>query len=168
MRTILISALCLLLAGSIMQAQTVSGRKKGLQAETSFVFAGASHWTLGARQVLGYNITPDWFAGLGTGFISNLNPDANNVNLVPLYATGRWYWKDRRWSPFLDMSAGYVFAVGRNNGGGVYVAPLIGINYHIKGRLSLDMGLGYLYQGCTYSGEAFNQHSPEIRLGLRY
>ena len=92
----------------------------------------------------------------------------NDVNIAPLYLNARWYWKDRRWSPFVDMSAGYAFATSTGTGGGAYVAPLVGINYHIKGRLSLDLGLGYLYEGCTYYGMAFNQHSPEIRIGLRY
>ena len=151
-----------------VNAQSVSGRKSGIQAESSFVFAGASHWALGARQTIGYCINPDWFVGVGAGFISNLNPDGNNANIAALYLNARWYWKDRRGSPFVDMSAGYAFATSTGTGGGAYVAPLVGINYHIKGRLSLDLGLGYLYEGCTYYGVAFNQHSPEIRVGLRY
>ena len=132
------------------------------------VFAGASHWALGGRQTIGYCINPDWYVGVGAGFISNLNPSGNDVNIAPLYLNARWYWKDRRWSPFVDMSAGYAFATSTGTGGGAYVAPLVGINYHIKGRLSLDLGLGYLYEGCTCDGVAFNQHSPEIRIGLRY
>lgn len=168
MKKIIIIAVALMCTAIATNAQNVSGRKKGFDAETSFVFAGASHWTLGLRQAFGYNINKSWFAGVGTGFWSNLNPDGPDVNIVPLYATGRWYWKDRRWSPFVDMSLGYCFATSTGAGGGAYVAPLVGINYHIKGCLSLDLGLGYLYQGCTFGGSNFNQHSPEIRIGLRW
>jgi hypothetical protein len=168
MKHLMLSIIALAMFVSGVNAQTVSGRKKGIQAESSFVFAGASHWALGGRQTIGYCINPDWYVGVGAGFISNLNPSGNDVNIAPLYLNARWYWKDRRWSPFVDMSAGYAFATSTGTGGGAYVAPLVGINYHIKGRLSLDLGLGYLYEGCTYYGMAFNQHSPEIRIGLRY
>ena len=164
----MLSIIALAMFVSGVNAQTVSGRKKGIQAESSFVFAGASHWALGGRQTIGYCINPEWYVGVGAGFISNLNPSGNDVNIAPLYLNARWYWKDRRWSPFVDMSAGYAFATSTGTGGGAYVAPLVGINYHIKGRLSLDLGLGYLYEGCTYYRMAFNQHSPEIRIGLRY
>lgn len=156
------------LATGIAGAQSISERKSGFQAETSLVLAGAEHWAVGARQSFLYCLNPDWSMGIGAGFLSNMNPDGSDVNMVPLYATCRWYWKDRRWSPFLDMSAGYAFATSDDAGGGAYVSPMIGINYHITGRLSLDMGIGYLYQGSTYMGKNFNQHSPELRIGLRY
>ncbi len=165
-KTIIILALLIIVCNA--EAQSGSERNRKIQGETSFIFAGASHWTFGGRQSIGYCISPSWFAGIGSGFIANINPDGNNVNLVPVYATGRWYWKDRRWSPFIDMSAGYLFAVSAEAGGGAYIAPMVGLNYHIKGSLSLDLGLGYLYQGCTHNGVPFNQHSPEIRIGLRY
>lgn len=168
MKKVIALTMAVMLTMGITEAQTISGRKSGFQAETSFVLAGAEHWAVGVRQSFLYCLNPDWSMGIGTGFISNMNPDGNDVNIVPLYATCRWYWKDRRWSPYLDMSAGYAFATSTGADGGAYVSPMIGINYHITGRLSLDMGIGYLYQGSTYLGENFNQHSPELRIGLRY
>lgn len=150
------------------KAQSYNSLCQKIEGETSFVFAGAEHWTFGVRQAFSYKLRPDLSIGMGSGFITNLNPDGDNVDLVPLYATGRWYWKQKKWSPFVDMSAGYVFATRSSSDGGAYVAPMVGFNRQIKGRLSLDLGLGYLYQGCTYMGENFNQHSPEIRIGLRY
>ena len=110
MKHLMLSIIALAMFVSGVNAQTVSGRKKGIQAESSFVFAGASHWALGGRQTIGYCINPDWYVGVGAGFISNLNPSGNDVNIAPLYLNARWYWKDRRWSPFVDMSAGYAFA----------------------------------------------------------
>ena len=70
----MLSIIALAMFVSGVNAQTVSGRKKGIQAESSFVFAGASHWALGGRQTIGYCINPDWYVGVGAGFISNLNP----------------------------------------------------------------------------------------------
>lgn len=160
---IIAAALCLC-AG----ANAASKRTSGVQGEASFVFAGAQHWVLGGRATVGYQFGKDLFIGVGSGLISTLNPDGNDANYVPIYADGRWYLQDKKNSLFLNLSAGYAAATTIGTTGGAYVAPMIGYNFETKGRLSFDLGLGYLYQGIKHWGQPFSQHSPEIRLGVRF
>lgn len=151
-----------------VSAQTVSKRERGLQGEVSFVFAGAAHWVFGGRATVGCQLDKEWFIGVGSGLTTTLNPDGSDANYVPVYVDGRWYMKDRKTSPFINMSVGYAIPTTDGTTGGAYLAPMIGYNFELKGGVSLDLGLGYLYQGIEHYGEKFSQHSPEIRFGVRF
>lgn len=176
MKRTLSSIICLIcalfLAPSTTVAQEAPTCRVSYQGEASFIFAGAAHWTIGGRTTHGVQIGDKWFVGAGAGYISTLNPDGPNCDVVPVYANGRYYIKRKKNSPYVDLSLGYCIASSDFAAGGVYLAPMVGYNFRLRGRLSLDLGLGYLYLGQSlktpFSKEPFARHSPEIRLGLRF
>lgn len=93
-------------------------------------------------QVAGYyNIGSRFSAGIGTGV------SCYEKTLIPLFGDVRFLMiRPRRFTPFLECSAGYAFAPGKDANGGLYFNPSIGVKYALRSGIKLLLSTGYEIQ----------------------
>ncbi|MDR1115211.1 MAG: hypothetical protein LBL33_03510 [Tannerella sp.] len=127
-------------------------------------------------QVLGYyNLTGRWAAGVGTGL------SFYEKMLIPVYGDIRFQiGRERKFTPYAELGAGYSFAVAGNTGGGFFLNPSIGIQYPLKNKMKLQLAVGYELQELERLKkhadnyflkefeERLNHHSISFKAGLRF
>ncbi len=165
-----------------LAAIAVSAQGKG---ENKFVFATAfgTGVSLGGIpntpitwQVLGYyNLTDRWAVGAGTGL------SFYEKMLIPVFGDVRYQiGRERLFTPYVELAAGYSFAPARAANGGLFLNPSVGVQFPLKNRLKLQLALGYELQKLerlrtssdAYFNKAFaeklNHNSLSIRLGVLF
>ncbi|GAP67895.1 hypothetical protein BA6E_101341 [Bacteroidales bacterium 6E] len=92
----------------------------------------------GLTTVNGYRFSESLQAGVGIGY---LQYDAGGV--LPLYLDGRYYLLKRRNKVFAGGAAGYLLPlVETDHTGGLFIAPVAGIEVPLKNRSSLTFSGG--------------------------
>ena len=92
----------------------------------------------GLTTVNGYRFNESFQAGVGIGY---LQYDGGGV--LPLYLDGRYYLLKKRNKVFAGASSGFMFPlVETEHSGGLFVAPVAGIEVPIKNRSSLTFSAG--------------------------
>lgn len=134
-------------------------------AVTPFTLRGAGH----------YNIAPRWQAGVGAGI------SCYEKTLIPVFGSIRFLLtRPRRFTPWLSIAAGYAFAPAKDSNGGFYANPSVGIQYAVRGRWKLLLGIGWEKQhlerlkahtgscfGAAYA-ERLRHNSLAINLGVLF
>lgn len=127
-------------------------------------------------QFLGYyNLTERWALGVGTGL------SFHEKTLIPLFGDVKFQiGRERRFTPYVELAAGYSFATAGDGNGGMFLNPSIGVSYPLKNSLKLQLAAGYqmqkLEQLKKYSdgyfssefAEQLRHNSISVRLGLSF
>ncbi len=137
---------------------------------------GSLSFTPVAWQILGYYaLTDRWSAGAGTGlsFYEKL--------LIPVYADVKYQiGRERRFTPFAEMAAGYAFVAANDADGGLFMNPSFGLQYPLPNGTKLQLAVGCERQELerrkihfdSYFQKEFeeksNHHTISIRFGWRF
>ncbi len=127
-------------------------------------------------QLLGYyKLTNRWSVGAGTGL------SLYEKLLIPVYGDVRFQiGRERKFTPYAELAAGYSFAPSGNANGGLFANPSFGIQYPLKNKMKLQLALGYELQKLerlkkhtdNYLQKEFEEHlshhSISIKLGLKF
>lgn len=127
-------------------------------------------------QVSGYyQLAKHIAVGAGTGI------SFYEKTLVPIFADTKFLLTaPREFVPYLQCSAGYAFAPAKDANGGFFFNPSVGIEYTVRGRIKLLLGIGYEIQKLErlkefkndyYAAELkekLNHNSISIRLGIAF
>jgi hypothetical protein len=90
--------------------------------------------------VNGYQATPYFFIGFGTGL---RHYSFDNSLLLPVYADLRLYFVNRRISPYFSLSAGHAFHLkGEFEGTGFFFYPGLNISARVSEKIAMKFGLG--------------------------
>ena len=125
-------------------------------------------------QALGYyNLTSRWAVGVGTGL------SFYEKTLLPLYGDVKFQiGRERKITPYLELAAGYSFALSKDAVGGYFFNPSVGIQYQLKNSMKLRLAVGYESQDMkrlkrqsdSYFSKEFEEQlwhqSISIKLGL--
>lgn len=127
-----------------------NGRRNGwagyitLQGGGSNVGYDGSETTLAALASVGYQFNPRWFLGVGTGIMGRPDDDLEGGCFIPIYCHGRYNFRDKKVTPFLDLKIGGMFDADEPNGvdsrGGFYASPSFGYSF---GRF--DIAISYAF-----------------------
>lgn len=146
----LISFLCIIQANS----QTLEGNRYHGMAEINFFHGndgifkdGNNALGISASTSHGYQITPNYFIGLGLAWQIHFMENLHNIKTTPVFVNFRANLNKKRISPFVDAKVGYSV----ENDKGVYIAPSVGVRFGIHNDLGLYISLGYTAQGYKYS-----------------
>lgn len=93
----------------------------------------------------GYQITPNFFAGVGVG--GQYFHQGEGAWEVPVFADLKYDILNRSITPFVEAQIGYSFADWE----GLYLNPQVGARFRLNEKLGLNVGAGYLVQklkGC--------------------
>lgn len=129
-----------------------------------------------AWQVSGhYKLSKRIAAGIGTGL------SFYEKTMIPIFADAKYLLTaPRKFVPYLQCSAGYAFAPAKDANGGFFFNPSVGIEYAVRGRIKLLLGIGYEIQKLEqlkkfkndyYAAEfkeKLNHNSISIRLGFAF
>ena len=127
-------------------------------------------------QVLGYyNINKRFSIGVGSGV------SVYEKVLIPLFADAKFtIIKPKKFTPYLECTAGYSFAPDKNANGGFYLNPSVGVQYAYFGDKKLFLALGYELQEFKQLKrkeqslftaefvESLNHNFISIKLGLTF
>lgn len=128
---------------------------KDIQIENNAVHQIRDDLTFGLYITGGYQITPQWFAGIGFGGYTDMlgwhtdyyyDYDGNEFESIylPVYADVRWTLDiERTITPYVDLKVGYQFGVNLGSGCMTWQS---GLNYDAyigyKGTMLLQPGFG--------------------------
>lgn len=139
-------------AGYSSYGQAVMEKKKGptrgYRAFINFgLGAGVGEYgeeTFEISTVHGYQINPKWFAGLGFAEQYYIESDCS---AVPVFAEGRYEFKEGKFSPFVSLRLGASF-----DGWGAcfYYAPSFGL------RVANRLNLSFAYDATSYTIEDYH------------
>jgi hypothetical protein len=93
--------------------------------------------------IAGAQLNANWFVGGGVAL------DAYSVDLyVPVFADVRYFFMDKKGSPYVFLDAGYGLPVDATPylGAGPMINPGFGIKYFVTRTAALNLSLGYRYQ----------------------
>ena len=93
--------------------------------------------------IAGYQFDAHWFVGGGVAL------DAYSSDLyVPVFADVRYYFLDKKFSPFALLDVGYGLPVDANLslGAGPMINPGFGMKYFLTRTTALNLSLCYRYQ----------------------
>lgn len=107
--------------------------------------------------VVGYQINNHFSAGLGIGI------EAFHISMMPLFADARYYFLNDRFTPFINLKAGYAFPLenqkdyNRNvdlkSKGGLMGGIELGYIKSLSNSTKFTFSLGYRYQRIVQTGQ---------------
>lgn len=164
-------------AGNSSYGQVVMEKKKGptrgYRAFINFgLGAGVGDYgdnKIEISTVHGYQINPKWFVGLGVGDYYYVD---NDLEVIPIFAEGRYEFKEGRFSPFVSMRLGAAIVL---DGGGTnfYYSPSFGLRVANRLNLSvaydatsIDMCDEYYYDEYYYMEETIDCGALMFRIGI--
>ena len=105
-------------------------------------------------QVLGYyHISQRFATGIGTGF------SYYEMTMIPVFAGAKFaITQPHRFTPFVECAGGYAFAPNMNINGGIYLNPLIGLQYALPNKMKLQFAIGYELQNAERLKESENEY----------
>ena len=162
-----------LLLAFCMNAQTwnanENGLKTGLRTMGNFGYFFGHALEFGGT--VGYQFNPYIFVGGSASYMYDIetNGFSSNTWAVPICADFRVDCKNRQFTPFLGVKVGY--SVTGNVFDRMITSAEIGVRYHIKNRLAVNLGLAVLY-GDAWSDSEYDDedglHEWEVgAFGLR-
>ena len=138
-------------ASASSYGQTVVEKKKGpTRGYRAFIYFGLGAGVgdygddkIEITTVHGYQINPKWFVGLGVGDYYFVD---NDVEIIPIFAEGRYEIKEGRFSPFVSLRLGSSILL---DGGEAYFycSPSIGL------RVANRLNLSFAYDVTSVSGD---------------
>lgn len=102
---------------------------------------GKKHDRIGIMTTHGYQIAPQFFAGLGVGFNYYFNGNDELCGL-PIFVNLRSDLLCQEITPFIDLSVGYSLIDVK----GVYINPSVGCRFELTEDIGLNVGFGYTMQ----------------------
>ena len=143
--------LCALVVLSCLSASAIyfddDGIPEGYRGFADFSYTlgvgdwGKSHDRIGIMASHGYQIAPQFFAGLGVGF--NYYFDGNDeLCSLPLFAHFRSDLINNEITPYVDLRVGYSLIDVK----GVYINPSVGCRFELSDDIGLNVGIGYTMQ----------------------
>ena len=126
---------------------------------------GKNHDRIGIMTSHGYQIAPQFFAGLGVGFNYYFNGHDELCSL-PVFAHIRSDILNNEITPFVDLRVGYSLIDVK----GVYVNPSIGCRFELTDDIGLNVGVGYTMQQVefVYYSEKKNCGGIDFRVGIDF
>ena len=119
--------------------------------------------------VLGYQINNHFSAGLGTGI------EAFHISMMPVYGDFRYYFLNDKFTPFINLKAGYAFPLenqfdnNRNvkliSKGGLMGGLEIGYVQSLTQKTKFTLSLGYRYQHLLQTGLMDQYYYNPIPMG---
>lgn len=106
---------------------------------------GKNHDRVGIMTSHGYQIAPQFFAGLGVGFNYYFNGHDEATSL-PVFAHFRSDILENEITPYVDLRVGYSFLDVK----GFYINPSVGCRFELNDNLGLNVGIGYTMQQAEY------------------
>ena len=133
---------------------------------------GKNHDRIGLMTSHGYQIAPQFFAGIGAGF--NYYFDGHDeLCSLPLIAHFRSDILNNEITPYIDLRVGYSLIDVK----GVYINPSIGCRFELNDNIGLNVGIGYTMQQSKffiidydydYFTEKKNCGGIDFRLGIDF
>ncbi|MBQ8493752.1 MAG: outer membrane beta-barrel protein [Alistipes sp.] len=124
---------------------------------------GSAFQNVNINYIGGYRFNHVLFLGVGTGLDFNTWHDYGETSFkpdkllyIPLYAKARAYILDKRWSPFVDLTAGGRFSTKEEYDGfkystnGFMLDVGFGVNYRITPKISAYFVVGYEFWKYPY------------------
>lgn len=126
---------------------------------------GKNHDRIGIMTSHGYQIAPQFFAGLGVGFNYYFNGHDELCSL-PVFAHIRSDILNNEITPFVELRVGYSLIDVK----GVYVNPSIGCRFELTDDIGLNVGVGYTMQQVefVYYSEKKNCGGIDFRVGIDF
>ncbi len=108
-------------------------------------------YALNFNMIAGYQVNAFFFIGGGVAL------DAYSSDIyVPVFVDARYFFLDKKFSPYAFIDAGYGLPVdaAQNLGGGPMINPGFGIKYFVSRTAALNLSLGYRYQSMPIDNSA--------------
>ncbi len=126
---------------------------------------GKKHDRVGIMTSHGFQIAPQFFAGIGVGFNYYFNGKDEACSL-PVFAHFRSDILENEITPYVDLRVGYSFLDVK----GFYINPSVGCRFELNDNLGLNVGLGYTMQQAEFlfTNEKKNCGGLDFRFGLDF
>lgn len=126
---------------------------------------GKNHDRIGIMTSHGYQIAPQFFAGLGVGFNYYFNGHDELCSL-PVFAHIRSDILNNEITPFVELRVGYSLIDVK----GVYVNPSIGCRFELTDDIGLNVGVGYTMQQVEFVhySEKKNCGGIDFKVGIDF
>lgn len=108
-------------------------------------------YALNFNMIAGYQVNAFFFIGGGVAL------DAYSSDIyVPVFVDARYFFLDKKFSPYAFIDAGYGLPVdaAQNLGSGPMINPGFGIKYFVSRTAALNLSLGYRYQSMPIDNSA--------------
>lgn len=112
---------------------------------------GKNHERIGIMTSHGYQIAPQFFAGVGVGFNYFFNGH-DELCSVPVFAHFRSDILNNEITPFVDLRVGYSLTDVE----GVFINPSVGCRFELTDDVGLNVGVGYTLQQVSFTVWGFN------------
>ncbi len=145
------------------------------EINVSYVFGTGSnpYNRIGVETVHGARLNPFVFCGVGVGvnhfygqieetYWGSYRPGA--ATFVPVFAAFRFYFINRRVSPYLKIDVGY----GIGNNGRLYASPSIGLKYSFLSHMAINFDIGFQIQQINQYGSADTFGGILFKLGWSF
>lgn len=140
---------CLLLGSIATFAQRDLGYRGFVDLGGGIGITSGSNYMLGVSTVHGYQAAPFLFIGAGVAandFAWKEDRTDNDAIVIPVFGDVRLDMGAGKFSPFIDLRAGYDFICGN----GLYLNPSIGIHYAKSDNFGFNLSVGYEHQATEY------------------
>lgn len=124
---------------------------------------GKKHDRIGIMTSHGYQIAPQFFAGVGVGFNYYYN-GYDELCSLPVFAHFRSDILPQEITPYVDLRVGYSFIDVE----GVYVNPSVGCRFELSDNIGLNIGVGYTMQQAEFFGGKQNCGGLDFRFGIDF
>ena len=125
---------------------------------------GKNHDRIGIMTSHGYQIAPQFFAGVGVGF--NYYYDGNDeLCSLPIFAHFRSDILNNEITPYVDLRVGYSLIDVK----GFYINPSVGCRFELNDNIGLNVGIGYTMQKAQFFfGNKENCGGIDFRFGIDF
>jgi hypothetical protein len=113
-------------------------------------------WSKGAQLIFGYFSAPEFSIGAGVAYDSY-----NYSHFIPVFADFRYFFLDKKLSPYVEGSIGYALTNDESLGG-TYLRPAIGGKLNLNNRLALNFSIGYRMQEFGSTTQISNSSSEQL------
>lgn len=124
---------------------------------------GKNHDRIGIMTSHGYQIAPQFFAGLGVGF-NYYYDEHDEACSLPVFAHFRSDILEQEITPYVDLRVGYSFIDVK----GVYINPSVGCRFELSDNIGLNVGIGYTMQQVDFIGGKHNCGGIDFRFGIDF
>ena len=120
-------------------------------ADYNQTFSGGR--SFGVRFINGFRFSPHFFGGIGVGL--DFFPDIyyltnryriDKARFIPITFDFRTHLTNTRWSPMINLAAGYAVGIDDLRGG-LIINPQIGCQGFISDKVAVFFSVGYKWQG---------------------
>ena len=126
-----------------------TGLKRGYRGIVEFGTVFLPDIGVKLEVINGYQFNPYFSLGFGVGFHWYFGYE--NTILLPLYADLRVNFLDKKVSPYISLGIVYSFNLTDAEPAGMYFTPTCGIRFKFTERTSMNLGLGFGFQGFRYN-----------------